>query len=232
VDTTVKVSARLLTGLLGAAAAAVLAFGVWPTVLGPSGFNLGHDVVPMPVPQRMPHLAVQPDAGFGERWQAVAESQTLFPWTDTANGTRDAATGLPPVELTAWSPMELTFWGPTWQDRLGFAGPHLARQAVILLVLWLLWRIVRTVPTVEVFTAANARRMVVIGVALAAGSTAVQLLSYAAHKGIVARSAAEGIVDVAFSFSFLPVVVGAVVLLLAEVFRQGVRLRADVDGLV
>lgn len=229
---TVKVSARLLTGLLGAAVAAVLAFGVWPTVLGPSGLDLGRGMVPMPGPQRAPYLAVQPDGGFGERWQAAAfDSQKLFPWTDTSNGTRDAASGLPPVEVIPWSSMELTFWGPTWQDRLGFAGPQLAAQALFLLVIWLLWRIVRTVPA-EVFTPSNARRLVGIGLAVAVGGTVVQLLGYAAHQGIVARSAAAGLVDVAFSFSFLPLVIGAIVLLLAEVFRQGARLRADVDGLV
>lgn len=117
-------------------------------------------------------------------------------------------------------------------NRLGFAGPQLAAQALILLVLWLLWRIVRTVPTAEVFTRVNARRMVGVGLAVAIGGSAVQLLGYAAHNGILARSAAAGIVDITFSFSFLPLVVGAIVLLLAEVFRQGVRLRAEVDGLV
>lgn len=231
-NVTVKVSARILTGLLGVAAVVVLVFGVWPVLLGPSGLDLARGMVPMP-PQRAPHLAVQPASGFDERWQAAGfDSQKFFPWTDTPNGTRDAATGLPPVEMTPGSSMELTFWGTTWDDRLGFAGPELAAQAVILLVLWLLWRIVCTVPTADVFTPANAQRMVGIGLAVAVGGSAVQLLGYALHRGIVARSAAAGLVDVTFTLSFLPLVIGAVVLLLAEVFRQGVRLRADVDGLV
>jgi hypothetical protein len=236
----VKVSARLLTGLLGAAATAVLAFGVWPTLLGPTGLDLGHRMVPMPAPQSMPYVTVQADDGLAQRWQAgaapvagnAADAAVLFPWKDTSDGTRDAATGLPPVELAPWQSMELTFWAPTWPDRLGFAGPQLAAQAVILLVLWLLWRIIRTVSTAEVFTPANARRMVGIGLAVAVGGSAVQLLGYAAHKGILARSAAAGIVDITFSFSYLPLVIGAIVLLLAEVFRQGVRLRAEVDGLI
>jgi hypothetical protein len=232
VGTTVKVSARLLTGLLGAAAAAVVVFGVWPTVLGPSGLDLGRQMVPMPAPQRVPYLAVQPDHGFAQRWQGGDGLKDVFPWKDTSDGSRDAITGLPPVQLGHWESIELTFWAPTWPDRLGFAGPQLATQVLILLVLWLLWRIVRTVPTAEVFTPANAGRMAWIGLTVAVGGSAVQLLGYAAHKAIIARSAAAGIVDVAFSFSFLPVVVGAVVLLLAEVFRQGIRLRADVDGLV
>ncbi|HEX7744256.1 MAG TPA: DUF2975 domain-containing protein [Micromonosporaceae bacterium] len=227
-----KVSTRLLTVLLGAAAAAVLVFGVWPTVLGPSGLELGRGMVPMPAPQREPYLTVQADDGFAQRWQTGPAPAVLFPWKDTSSGTRDAATGLPPVELMQWQSMELTFLGPTWRDRLGFAGPELAAQAIILMVLWLLWRIVRTVPTADVFTPANARRIAGIGLAVAVGGSAVQLLGYAAHKDIVARSAAAGILDTAFSFSFLPLVIGAIVLLLAEVFRQGVQLRADVDGLV
>ncbi|MFX0592509.1 DUF2975 domain-containing protein [Melissospora conviva] len=232
VSATVRVSARLLTGLLGAAAAAVLVFGVWPTVLGPSGLELGRGVVPMPAPQPVSSVAVRPDEGFGDRWQATAhEYPELFAWKDTSDGTRDAATGLPPVELFTPT-MKLSILEPTWTDRVGFVGPALAAQALFLLVLWLLWRIVGTVPTGEVFTSANARRIVGIGLVVAVGGSAVQLLGFAAHKAIIARSAAAGIVDVAFTFSFMPLAIGAIVLLLAEVFRQGVGLRADVAGLV
>ncbi len=235
-STTVKVSTRLLTALLAAAAVAVVEFGVWPTLLGPAGLDLG----PMPVPQSMPYLTVQADEGFAQRWAGAtvgdfavnaADATVLFPWKDTSDGTRDWATGLPPVELAQFHSMELTFWAPTWPDRLGFAGPKLATQAVILLVLWLLWRIVRTVPAAEVFTPANARRMVGVGLAVAIGGSAVQLLGYAAHKSILARSAAAGIVDINFSFSFLPLVLGAILLLLAELFRQGVMLGAPSTSL-
>lgn len=228
----VRASVRLLTGLLGVAAAAVLVFGVWPTLLGPSGLELGRGMVPMPTPQPVLSVAVRPDDGFGDRWQATGDDyHELFAWKDTSDGTRDAATGLPPVELF-FPTMGLSILGPTWIDRISFAGPELAAQALLLSVLWLLWRIVRTVPTGEVFTSANARRIVGIGLVVAVGGSAVQLLGLAAHQAIVARSAAAGIVDVAFSFSFMPLAIGATVLLLAEVFRQGVRLRADVAGLV
>jgi hypothetical protein len=232
VGTTLTV--RLLTGLLGASVALVLVFGVWPAVLGPAGLDLGHGEVPMAAPQPLPHLTVQPDAEFHERWgTTTTTSQEIFPWKDFPNtGTSDAVTGLPPVELRMTTSMELTFWAPTWVDRLGFAGPELATQAVILLVLWLLWCIVRTIPDGQVFTSANARRMAGIGAAVAVGGSVVQLVSYTMHKTIVARSAAANVVDVVFSFSFLPLVLGVVFLLLAEVFRQGVRLRSEVDGLV
>ncbi|MEV0154023.1 DUF2975 domain-containing protein [Micromonospora sp. NPDC050686] len=231
-NASVKVSVRLLIGLIGAAAAAVLVFGVWPTVLGPSGLELGRGLAPMPAPQPVQTVAVLPDDGFAARWQAAApDTHQVFPWQDTSDGTRDAITGLPPVELATPS-MVLSILEPSWLDRLSLAGPELAAQALILAVLWLLRRIVRTVPAAEVFADANARRIVLIGLLVAVGGSAVQLLGYAADRAVVARSAAAGVVDAAFSFSFVPLAIGAIVLLLAEVFRQGVRLRADVDGLV
>jgi hypothetical protein len=237
--TTTKISARVLTVLLGVAAATVLWVGVWPTVLSGNGLDvksrIGWHNPPMPGPQFEPSVAVQPDRGLRERWsveEGTAAPETLFPWRDTANGTVDAATGRPPVEVSPWGNMRLYLAGPTAQDRLAQAGPRLAVHALVLFVIWLLWRIVRTLPTGEVFTAANGRRMVGIGLAVALGGSAVQLLAYAGERDIIARSAAAGILKAAFSFSFLPLVVGAVLILLAEIFRQGVRLRTEVDGLV
>jgi hypothetical protein len=233
VTTTVKVSVRGLTAVLGIAAAVILIFGVWPTLLGPSGLDIGGGLAPMPAPRSAPHVVVQPGDGFGPRWQASGlDPARFFSWLDTSDGTRDAATGRPPVELLPWSSMQLVVWAPSWQDRIGFAGPSLLSQALALLVLWLLWRIVRTISTTEVFTAANARRMVGVGLAVAIGGSAVQLIGYIAQRDIVARSAAARVLDAAFSFSFAPMLVGAIVLVLAEVFRHGVALRAEVDGLV
>jgi hypothetical protein len=229
---TVRLGVRLLLGLLGAAFVSTAVFGVWPTVVGPSGLDVWRGA-PTATPQAVPSVVVRPDAGFAERFPASgAEPQVMFPWTETASGTADAATGLPPVELAPWHSLELIFWAPTWPDRIGFAGPKLAEQAMVLVVLWLLWLVVRTVPAGEIFTPANARRMLTIGAVVALGGSAVQLLTYLAHRAIISRSAADGILEVAFSLSFLPLLAGAVILLLAEVFRQGVRLRADVDGLV
>jgi len=237
--TTTKISARVLTVLLGVAAATVLWFGVWPTVMSGSGLDLRSRIgwlnPPMPGPQFEPNVAVQPDRGLRERWSTEAGTvapETLFPWRDTSNGTVDAATGRPPVEISPWGNMRLYLAGPTAQDRLAYAGPALAAQFLALFVIWLLWRIVRTLPTGEVFTAANGRRVVGIGLALALGGSAIQLLAYLGVQDIIARSAAAGILKAAFSFSFLPLIVGAVLILLAEIFRQGVRLRAEVAGLV
>ncbi len=222
-------SVRLLTGLLGVAAAAVLALGVWPTAVGPSGLDLDPGLSRAFGPQPLPSVEVRPGERFAERQQSSGYAYPqLFTWTQTSDGTRDAATGLPPVELFTPS-MGLSILAPSWAERIGLAGPRLATQGLILWVLWLLWRIVRTVP--PVFTPANTRRLVHIGLIVAIGGSGVQLLSFAAHQAIVARSAAAGILEVVFSFSFTPLMIGAIVLLLAAVFRHGVRLQADLDAL-
>src|SRR5262249_25878133 len=160
--------------------AAVLVFGAVPAVLGPSGLDLGRGMVPMPSVQELPNLSVLPDAGFRERWTTAPNE--IFPTMDTSDGTKDAATGLLPVELMPWGSMKLYFWGMAAADRWYYAGPALAVQGLVLFVLWLLWRVVRTVGKGEVFSRANARRMVGIGLAVALGGSLVQLLAFAAHE--------------------------------------------------
>lgn len=71
-----------------------------------------------------------------------------------------------------------------------------------------------------------------IGLLVGVGGSLAQLVTYAAHRSMVDRSAAAGYVEVPFHFGVGPVLAGLLVLVLAEAFRQGVRLRADVEGLV
>jgi hypothetical protein len=185
-----------------------------------------------------PNLVVVRDTGFRDRMIAngytpdSADMPAMFPWKDTPDGTRDAATGRPPVELGLTDPMRLYFPGTEGTSRLMFALPPLAWAAVATGALWLLWRIVRDVARAEALSATNARRVAAIGVLIAAGGSVVQLGTFALEKIGIAHSAAAGIVDVPFSFRLAPLWIGALVVLLAEVFRQGARLRTEVDGLV
>jgi hypothetical protein len=234
-----RVRVRLLYVFLGLATAFVVVSSVGPAVVayGTSGVLAN---VPFLGAQPVPALEVIPGEGFAERWEATGPSEgipgqrDLFPWTDTSEGAVDAATGRAPVELAIGAGgMKLTLWGSLgWADRLSLALPPLAWPALALAVLGLLWRIVRTVSSGEVFTRANARRLTVIGLLIALGSSVLQLGAYWLDRDVIARSAAAGVLDVPFTFSFVPLWVGAVVVLLAEVFHQGVRLRAEVEGLV
>lgn len=236
----------LMRVLLGVAMLVVTA-GAVSTVVGPKGFDVGGSTVMSVLPpppyvpllwwDTNPEIPVMPDSGFRARVAEVGAEDAggifgsaLFPWKDTSDGTRDARTGLPPVELG--SKMALFVLGPTWRDRLVYAGPVLFAQALALTVLVLLWRIVGTVARGEVFIRENARRMLAIGLVVAVGGSLAQVLRYLGWVDMIEHSAAAGVVKAEWSFSFLPLLVGAVILLLAEVFRQGVRMRADVEGFV
>ncbi|GMA25625.1 hypothetical protein GCM10025864_33840 [Luteimicrobium album] len=227
-------SVRVLYTVLALAAGWVLAFNVVPPLAGPDT-NLAY-LQNRPVPD----LVVVRDTGFRERMvangydldDADATMPVMFPWKDTSDGTRDAATGLPPVELSFGNTMRLTFWGTEGSSRLMFALPPLAWAALALAVLGLLYKIARGVARGDAFSPANARPVAAIAGLIAVGGTTVQLGTFALDKLGIAHSAAAGIVDVPFRLTVAPLWIGALVLLLAEVFRQGARLRTEVDGLV
>ncbi|MFC8734460.1 DUF2975 domain-containing protein [Luteimicrobium sp. NPDC057192] len=229
-----KLCVRALYVTLGLAALWVLLVDVVPAVAAPDT-NL-----PYLQNRPVPSLVVERDTGFRERVAANgfdpadpdSGMPVIFPWTDTSDGTRDAATGLPPVELAIGDPMRLTFWGTEGSTRAMFSLPPLGWAALALGVLGLLYRIVRDVARGDAFDPANPRRVAAIGLLVAVGGSVVQLGTFALERFGIARSAAAGIVQAPFTFAVAPLWIGALVLLLAEVFRQGVRLRAEVDGLV
>jgi hypothetical protein len=128
--------------------------------------------------------------------------------------------------------MQLSFWNPTTLDRLAYAGPSLLTVVLTLIVLFLLYRIVVTIERGEVFSKTNAVRIRWIAAAVGIGGVAAQLIEFWAHRSMIARSAASGLVEAQLHFSAAPLLVGALILVLAEIFRLGVRLRHDVEGLV
>lgn len=234
-------SVRWLTALLGLATVFVVVFNVVPAVRSWDSTGL-LESMPFVGPQQSPTVVVREGAGFRARvevadecdvgWRCEFGMPELFPWIDTSDGTNDARTGLPPVSMVLGYPMRLSFLSLPWWQNLAFTLPPLALAALALGVIWSLWQIVRTLRTGEVFTRANVRRVMLVGVLVGAGSMLLQVGQYLAQQGVLAASAAAGIVEVAPSFNLLPLWLGAVVLLLAEVFRQGVRLRTEVEGLV
>ena len=231
----VPLSRRSLTtavrALLVLAALVSVAFVVLPMTIGGQGLDLtNHTVRPFTRERVMSIEVTGTDRLFRERmpdgWPVP------FQTADSPQGTVDATTGKPAVELFMFDGMQLTFWNPTVLDRLAYAGPSLFTALLTLSVLLLLYRIVGTVDSGDVFTRSNARRILWIGLLVGIGGSAVQLAQYAAHASMVSRSAGAGLLEVPFRFAATPVLAGAVLLVLAEAFRQGVRLRADVDGLV
>jgi hypothetical protein len=217
--------------LLVITAAVAVLYVVLPMLIGSEGLDLSNHALHSPTREYVMNIEVTgTDRLIHERLPDGLPA--AFQWKDSSNGTVDAATGKPAVELFMFDGMRLNFWGPTWLDRWAYAGPSLLVALLTLAVLFLLYRIVGTVARNDVFCAANARRLIWIGLLVGVGGSVTQLVAYAAHTSMVDRSAAAGLVRVPFHFGAGPLLAGLLVLVLAEAFRQGVRLRADVDGLI
>lgn len=120
-------------------------------------------------------------------------------------------------------------------ERPAFALARIGTGVLAVCVLYLLLRIVRTLRAGDPFVAANARRLTVMGFLVAVGGIVLQAVRTAAEMAVIERvdRLAPGVVGGReFELSFLPVAAGLLLVGLAEVFRQGARLREDVEGLV
>lgn len=223
--------------LLGLSAAIVVIFSLWPSLMSPSRVDLSRGIVPTSLIPKVGRsviaVPVEADSGLLSRLQqAGSPGGDVFPIQDSPNGSVDATTGRPPVDLALLQQMRLTLWGPGTAGRWAFVAPDLAGALVILAVIWRLWQLVSTIAREQVFTPANARRIVHIGLLVGIGGALTQLITYWCWSSLIDNSAAAGVVRLSWSFTFIPVWVGAVIVALSEVFRQGVRLQTDVEGLV
>lgn len=100
-----------------------------------------------------------------------------------------------------------------------------------LFVVVLLRRIVRSVLAGDPFVDENVRRLRIIGW-LVAVSPILLVIAQFARSELVARSSVADLALESIHVAFLPILVGGLLLVLAEVFAAGVRLRQDTEGLV
>ncbi len=217
---------RAMRTLIAIAIAFVFFGGIVPSLHGSGSVDYsGGELIfsAMSVP-------VQPTDRLFPAHAPSAAGDNLFGWTETSNGTRDAATGKPPIEYHFGEPA-MFMWAPDAIDYLYFAGPPVLGDLIVITVLVLLWRMVGSLRA-EVFTRANSRRMVTIGLLIGVGLTATALLTHLGETGIVNRSAAAGALSVPMRFSFVPLLAGAVIVAFAEVFRRGIAMREDLETVV
>jgi Protein of unknown function (DUF2975) len=143
-----------------------------------------------------------------------------------------AATGGRPVKLSGPYTGQLSLVNPSTGDLLLYLGRGSVLPLVALAVTAYLLRTVRTLRRADPFVPGNARRLTAIALLTAVGGPVGNLVHATAIDSMVQNSAASGIVAHVFDVSFLPIVIGTAAAFLAGVFRQGTRLRRDVDGLV
>jgi hypothetical protein len=215
-----KPDSVVLEALLAMAALAIVVFGIGPLLLGAAGVHLGSG--PTFGRQITVPVTLDTDVRVSGAPHAV----------DSTHGSVDAATGGRPVKLAGPYTGQLTLVNPSTGDRLLYLAGGSVLPLVALAVIAYLLRIVRTLRRGDPFVPENARRLTAIALLIAVGGTVGNLVHGIALDLLVHGSAASGIFAHVFDVSFLPIVIGTAAAFLAEVFRQGARLRQDVEGLV
>ncbi len=125
----------------------------------------------------------------------------------------------------------MAFWDLTVGQRALWVLRPLLVGALALAGLLLLRRMVGDTSRGDAFVAANARRMSMLGLVIVAVTPAT-LLGDLARMPLLEDPRVAEFVDPSATLLLWPVVVGLVVGVVAEGFRQGTRLREDVEGLV
>lgn len=156
----------------------------------------------------------------------------VFPARSTDGATVDATTGRPPVLLDDEVLATLTLLEPDTGQRIIWIVWQVTPPLVALAGTWLVLGIVRSARRGDPFVAANERRLWSLASVVAVGGMVASLVGGMAETFLLQRSAAADRVDIAFTLSFLPIVIGVGIAVLASVWHVGIELRDDVDGMV
>lgn len=130
---------------------------------------------------------------------------------------------------------QLTFWDPGMLSRTAWL---VALALIPVGLAWLWWTLSRMVGSArrgDPFTHRNARRLAVAGVLVALGPTFALLAQQVVLRWMLDGSTAAGKADIWFrweSVPLWPLGVGLALLVLAAVWRHGVAMREDLEGLV
>ncbi|RKS04581.1 DUF2975 family protein [Nocardiopsis sp. Huas11] len=150
----------------------------------------------------------------------------------------DAATSGQDVTVADTGRMVIEFHDPTALERFLLTAPGLLATVATLLVMVMVYGMIRSLGRGEPFVTANVRRVYVIALTVLIGSMVVPMVAAVCENALRSRALESD--EVAFYFvvfgedgiSLALVLTGFLLAALAEVFRRGARLRADVDGLV
>ncbi|WP_335934823.1 DUF2975 domain-containing protein [Streptomyces sp. PTD5-9] len=127
---------------------------------------------------------------------------------------------------------ELAFSHPAFGQRLLLALPEIVDGVLLIVVLGLLFRMARSLREGEEFTARNIGRLRAIAVTVFLMGVLTPPLEAVTTSSLLRGTGAEDQVPFSFTFSFHYLLLALLIAAVAEVFRRGVRLRADTEGLV
>jgi hypothetical protein len=127
----------------------------------------------------------------------------------------------------------LSFWAPTWAQHAAWVAVRALPAAGLAVIWWLLSRTVHDVRRNRGFTPRIPRRLRVVGALVLLGVPLLQLARWGVARWLVETSTASGIADVpALRLEVWPFATGLVILVLASAWRETVRMREDLEGLV
>jgi hypothetical protein len=153
-------------------------------------------------------------------------------WRDTATGTVDARTGGRPVEVGGPFIGQVGFPGPSVKQRLLWVSWRAASPLLAAGALWLVLLIVRSARDADPFTETNARRLRLLAVLLAVGGTIVSVLGAVLRRWLLDNSGASNIVARDWTVTWIPLLVGLVIAVLAQVWSHGVEMRNELEDVV
>jgi len=122
---------------------------------------------------------------------------------------------------------------PGAAQRLLALAPGLLAAGLVVLSCWCIVLLLRTVAAGDPFDPVNVTRLRVLAGALVVGAPLAYFLQVVSNA-MVLGNMDLGRLDLTFTLDlpWVPMLAGMVVAMLAEAFKSGSRLRADVDGLV
>jgi hypothetical protein len=136
------------------------------------------------------------------------------------------------VTLTPTVTAEVVFARPGWADFLATTGSSLVVGITGAGVALLVLLVVRSVRTGSPFSSRNVRLMYWAGVATMIGGTVNMAVTAVGSFAAAARPAVEELVYPSALLEFGFVALGAVFIVMAEVFRRGLALLRETEGLV
>lgn len=214
--------------LLWAGIAASLAFGL-SVILGPNGLGLVTIRSQWPIVGQSAY-AMSIDTPFNDNAGiSIANAPRI---KQASNGDVDAVTGGPPVEIGGPFSGPIGFLNPTFAMQWAWiywqaAGPLLAAGSLFVVL-----KVVRSVRTGTPFTRENVRRLRIVALLVGLGGTFVAATDEIVRRWLLDNSAVADIVIRDWHLSFVPLLAGVLIAVVAEVWRAGVAIADDLDGVV
>ena len=149
-------------------------------------------------------------------------------------GPTSAAAGTAAGASATYAPEVVwTLAAPSVGERLLAGLPALFLLLVGLIAAWLVWQLIGAAKAGEPFTRTTVRYSRALAALVLIGAVVWPFLLMGVQFALVTRVQSEPSVLMWFSgFDFLPIVIGALLVILTEVYARGLDLRDDVEGLV